>query len=208
MAHEELKALYEIDKQHSDKPGQYWELKTCNGKWVDAHEPAFVRTIEYRRKPDAPVWPDDKEDARKWRELMKQIEDSRNSINNSSCCYVEPEKPDLIQGYTREQWQRIIDEGFLCELSDDELFNPETRLIDHLSSFDGNEDRHFKDFSGLYFTHCRPLRIKGVRQPWFGGAECPVDKMTYVVATYKTGTSELQYAGCQHWPNVTEFIEL
>lgn len=230
MAHEELKALYEIDRQHSDTPGQYWDLKTCNGEWVDAHEPAFVSTIEYRRKPDAPVWtksPKDQwhenienyvdivqaEDARKWRDLVREYDETNEARAMTSMFDAfkkltsKNSTPQLIQGYTAEQWQTIIDGKFLCEFSDREDFTD--RIIHELDSIG---DHVFRS-NECGWTYCRPLRTKGVRQPWFGG-ECPVNGHALVSYTLRDGHKEQAEARMLLWGNtgapwnVTEFIEL
>jgi len=73
----------------------------------------------------------------------------------------------LIQDYTDEQWQTIIDGNFLCEFSDENEF--ETCTIGYLMYMGDLSHKERFNNGGEYFMHCRPLRTKGVRQPWFGG---------------------------------------
>lgn len=213
MAHEELKKLYEIDEQHSDTPWEWWEFLD-GGSWSSLGcAPGWFEADDYRRKPDAPVWPDDKEDARKWRELDKHFEDAEKEDHRAfhwkflDIKYGKAE-PQLIQGYTAEQWQVIIDGKFLCEFSDIEGFG-DNPLIQTLKEIDP-----FRSRSCLTWNFCRPLRIKGVRQPWFGG-ERPVALGAKVVVTSRAGVVECCQAddvGWQHKPDhqldIVEFIEL
>lgn len=216
MAHEELKALYETDKQHSDTPWEYWEFKSINGDWIGCYDPGFYADIEYRRNPDAPVWPDDKEDARKWRKLKGKLDSYSHPIGYKEIfdAYVEAITPELelIQGYTAEQWQMIIDGKFLCEFADYNF--PESPIVSALHS---RKDSGFcceaeDGEEGAVFKNCRPLRIKGVRQPWFGG-ECPVEGK--VVAKCEDGEVILGQPAKHMWKNdgtfkkvIVEFIEL
>lgn len=53
--------LYAEDCKHSETPGIYWQCKipNCGDSWGDfrGHEsPGWLDNIDYRRKPDAPVW--------------------------------------------------------------------------------------------------------------------------------------------------------
>lgn len=199
MAHEELKALYEIDKQNSDDPGKYWEFRAPSNFWVACCAPAFLSEVEYRRKPGAPVWPvnNDAEDARKWRELEAFYHG--NGIMDAAKKFLEiiEPKPALIQGYTAEQWQAIIDGEFLCEFKNSE--DEECVIINFLESFDEADSGEYQFF--------RPLRTKGVRQPWFGG-ERPINEGAHVHCSYKNGLTSTGFAGYVDWRIVVEFIEL
>lgn len=208
MAHEELKALYEIDKQHSDKPWEFWEADYGAGWENQLHKPFWWETVPYRRNPDAPVWPDDKEDARKWRELEAYLPTSMNSqavVEKIS----QLRSPALIQGHTAEQWQTIRDGGFLCEFSDvDFSLASGPFIIGRLDEIKPWKEK--RSFTGLSvgFMYCRPLRTKGVRQPWFGGA-CPVDGKAMVLVKSGYGPDWFKFsASTVTWGAVTEFIEL
>lgn len=207
MAHEELKAQYEIDKQYSDNPGQYWEFKTCYEKWIDAYNPRFLDNVEYRRKPDAPVWTDDKEDARKWRELVELASES-GGISFEKFKEIRDGKKveELIQGYTSEQWQTIIDGKFLCEFSSDKNNWYGISTLTHFA-LRKESDSIFTPKDGVTWRYCRPLRTKGVRQPWFGG-ECPVNENAYVYAKYDSDLDSTGRAIDINWRKVIEFIEL
>jgi hypothetical protein len=79
---------------------------------------------------------------------------------------VEPEK---IQGYTREEWQEIIDGGYLCEVRDSEEEGWYEGLVVIKSI---TEIKEFKAEYGFY-RYCRPAQTKGVMRPIFVE---PVDK--------------------------------
>lgn len=208
MAHEELKALYEIDKQHSDTPWKYWEFNDL-GKWVDRRtRPMWLKYCEYRRKPDAPVWDDDKEDARKWRELEAFYQGNGIMATAKKFLEIIEPKPALIQGYTAEQWQTIIGGEFLCEFSDvDFSLTSGPFIIGRLDEIKPWKEK--RSFTGLSvgFVYCRPLRTKGVRQPWFGG-DRPVSERAKVHCSCKDGRTLTYLARSIDWSVVTEFIEL
>jgi hypothetical protein len=67
-------------------------------------------------------------------------------------------EPELIQGYTAEQWQEIIDGGYLCEFTSDDYRHAK---ISKLKECDGV----FCDVSSTYWHSCRPAQIKGVMRP-------------------------------------------
>lgn len=214
MAHEELKALYEIDSQHSDTPWEFWEADYGDGWAEQTREPSWWATLPYRRKTGAPVWPvsDDAEDARKWRELEAFYRG--NGIMDTAKKFLEiiEPKPALIQGYTAEQWQAIIDGKFLCEFSDADWHienNYADRIVQVLT---GITDGKFTG-NDYHWPYCRPLRIKGVRQPWFGG-EFPVDPSARVSYVLRDGYKDQIEAGRIRWEHkavmsdIVEFIEL
>lgn len=206
MAHEDLKKLYEIDKQNSDDPYQYWEFEGTLGGWFTCPcPPAFYPDTEYRRKPGAPVWPvsDDAEDARKWRELEAFYQG--NDIMKTARKFLEIIEPKLalIEGHTADQWQAIIEGGFLCQFSGTTDFSNSGAAA--LMRFDPSDEAPFW-VGQIGWRYCRPLRLKGHRQPWFGG-ECPVACDAQVYVKYKNGPRHTVAAKVA-WENVTEFIEL
>jgi hypothetical protein len=78
-------------------------------------------------------------------------------------------KPTLIQGYTAEQWQEIIDGGYFCEFG---IFGDTcSSRFGILKKIDGSR---YVDERGIAWINCRPAQIKGVMRPiWVE----PVDKM-------------------------------
>lgn len=78
--------------------------------------------------------------------------------------------PELIQGYTAEQWQEIIDGGYLCEFSFSTDFDRvySSLLSDH--GHDEHEGTHYfhpVNDKTNDFQYCRPAQIKGVMRPIF-----------------------------------------
>jgi hypothetical protein len=70
-------------------------------------------------------------------------------------------QPDLIQGYTAEQWQEIIDGGYLCEFrnsTEDGWFIDTLRTVHH-------EHKMFESGNYSDWKYCRPAQIKGVMRP-------------------------------------------
>jgi hypothetical protein len=75
--------------------------------------------------------------------------------------------PELIQGYTAEQWQEIIDGGYLCEVSQFKDF-----ASFHMSAIEELRKHTTHNFviprlinSANCYSRCRPAQIKGVLRP-------------------------------------------
>lgn len=93
-------------------------------------------------------------------------------------------EPELIQGYTAEQWQEIIAGKYLCEFSDDKNYNKHNSYYDVLDGLRDKrgfhtgmiEERNLfvsKRHLILDFKYCRPSQLKGILRPIFVE---PVDK--------------------------------
>lgn len=79
--------------------------------------------------------------------------------------FMEKKEPELIQGYTAEQWQEIIDGGYLCEFSDrDDVWWPGfLKVIPEINNCFMSSSKLKDNTTGFY--HCRPAQIKGVLRP-------------------------------------------
>jgi hypothetical protein len=115
------------------------------------------------------------------------------------------EKPDLIQGYTAEQWQEIIDGRYLCEFAPDDAFLPEQTDIAILKEFYHLEEHPFTVSNGLW-KYCRPAQIKGVMRPIFVE---PEDKSAWCVA-FTSGGVPNEWGAFEHFskPDSTKYIEV
>lgn len=91
-------------------------------------------------------------------------------------------KPELIQGYTAEQWQEIIDGGYLCEYSQDGEKWYFTKA--ELGSLDLSRGNMFGRIEIGSFAFCRPAQIKGVLRPIFVE---PIDKTSMCAFFSKDG---------------------
>lgn len=116
----------------------------------------------------------------------------------------------LIQGYTADQWQTIIDGGFICEFGDLEWRYETWGMLEGFHE----QSPNFMDKKEDTYSYCRPLRTKGVRQPWFGG-ECPINSSALVVVTLADGDNRCAKASEFNWHvpdnksrRIVEFIEL
>lgn len=77
-----------------------------------------------------------------------------------------PQGQPLIQGYTAEQWQEIIDGGYSCEFR--HIGSEPWRIMKLGGIFcQETEDYIFKDISAESWAYCRPAQIKGVMRPIF-----------------------------------------
>lgn len=124
----------------------------------------------------------------------------------------KPKEPELIQGYTAEQWLQIIDGKFLCEFSD--RMDDSGWVVGPLTGFDFSHPQPFEYYGGSgNWRCCRPLRAKGVKQPWFGG-EKPVGSDAVVAVYLRDGTTASGDVGGLRWEHIPErddiiaFIEL
>lgn len=74
--------------------------------------------------------------------------------------------PALIQGYTAEQWQEIIDGGYLCEFSMNGNFTrcPVYCTLQEFDSGGGSASFLPHPAKGI-FAYCRPAQLKGVIRP-------------------------------------------
>lgn len=89
--------------------------------------------------------------------------------------YIES-PPQKIQGYTAEQWQEIIDGGYLCEFANNSKFDHNC-LNDGYTAHYGfldeiaDEYHKFHDINKNYRVFCRPAQIKRVMRPIFVSPE-------------------------------------
>ena len=75
-----------------------------------------------------------------------------------------PQGEPLIQGYTAEQWQEIIDGGYLCEFSSRPDFTGNCRVFGTLRDINAN---FAKDHGCQRWSYYRPAQLKGVMRPIF-----------------------------------------
>lgn len=96
--------------------------------------------------------------------------------------FMEKKEPELIQGYTAEQWQEIIDGGYLCEFKDStfDWIKPKMKL----KLFMPKERCKFNTENLTNYPFCRPAQIKGVLRPIFVE---PVDKSSMCIFFCKDG---------------------
>ena len=91
---------------------------------------------------------------------MPAIEEAELFINEMN----EPDEPQKIQGYTAEQWQEIIDGGYLCEFAmTASFFEPYLQTLDAVTDKQFCSDKE----GGIFALTCRPAQLKGVMRPIF-----------------------------------------
>lgn len=80
-------------------------------------------------------------------------------------------QPQKIQGYTAEQWQEIIDGGYLCEFSVGDSYQQSFYAClesAHLDTKTSQRNVYFmSEVNGNDYFYCRPAQIKGVMRPIF-----------------------------------------
>jgi hypothetical protein len=110
-----------------------------------------------------------------------------------------PKESALIQGYTKEQWQEIIDGEYLCEFSNNTAFTFCEGEIGKLQSFTGGSPSDGFVRVGTYISkqYCRPSQHKGVMRPIFIE---PMDKD----ATCHFFTKDGNYCGRGSWRDCGE----
>jgi hypothetical protein len=112
----------------------------------------------------------------------------------------KPEPPELIQGYAAEQWQEIIDGGYLCEFWGGSCTEDcQDKPIGILEIASEGEGDYFQIVGGDLWTYCRPAQIKGVIRPiWVE----PVDEKAFCTFfsrnNYPVSPDGLTLSGTRH----------
>lgn len=107
----------------------------------------------------------------------------RRDIDLLSSLLETPDQPAEPKEYvlTDADWQRVIDEGWLCEFGfgagDTE---PPYRVCELARRSGVLFVPHYPNRNGTYYHTCRPLNKPGVMQPYFGQG-CPVPKGDVVI---------------------------
>jgi len=135
------------------------------------------------------------------------IEEARKAISEADAKQAEQE--NLIDGYTREQWQRIIDGKYLCEFWDTERFvSPIFSLLGSVIK----KPLPFVRNQGMPYKHCRPAQLYGTRHPCFGKRpEWLKDDDRIIWVKYDDGshtTSDFFNAKKMLFEDVIEFIAM
>lgn len=106
---------------------------------------------------------------------LPSVEEAAARLNELSAILAkmkrtEDKQPELFHGYTMEQWQRIIDGGYLCEFWDDD---GRGRFYATLKEVDKEWPNPFTvvydNMDHDLFPKCRPAQRYGVLTPHFGG---------------------------------------
>ncbi len=105
-----------------------------------------------------------------------------------------PPKPKEYQ-LTDADWQRVIDEKWLCVFTD--RYRSDTNRIGELES---KSKDYYKRRNGAVYENCQPLNKPGVMQPYFGQG-CPVPASTKVHVMFRRGNSVLCRASEVTWVN-------
>lgn len=106
---------------------------------------------------------------------------------------------------TDADWQRVIDEGYLCEFGDYYGYGDWTpgRLV----RADKSGSAYWSQDCSDPWEHCRLLSQPGVMQPYFGQG-MPVNGGTKVIAKYRDGRYSLGSAGAIAWNHLGQFRDI
>jgi hypothetical protein len=139
-------------------------------------------------------------------ELSKAIEDSNEGLE----VVVVPEEPKTYSGFTEEQIQRIIDEGYQVSGS---VYpdTPETPWPQgpfyKLEKYRKDSEQPFQAIDMLIrFKYIRLVREVGIRQPWFGGEYDGNPKDIVFVKYDPVYQAYHDSADYFDWDNVKEYI--
>lgn len=116
---------------------------------------------------------------------------------------ISPPELERICGLTMEEWQVVIDGGYLCEFGT-------APVIDKLATVSAT------DFQGVVFAHlaiCRPYRAVGHVQPYFENGECReyLEGLgdSALVSSYNANRGwRFNHSDCVDWVSVDKFIVL
>jgi len=124
--------------------------------------------------------------------------------------------PELFHGYTMEQWQRIIDGGYLCQTWNHRLGKCVTE--EWLTPLLGVSEQGFDIGEYSFFRHqqhCRPAQRYGVLTPHFGGPKPEWLNDSDLIVWRREGgkavglNSFATYIACGvEWNKVDEFIAM
>ena len=118
---------------------------------------------------------------------------------------------NLQSSSSAEQWQEIIDGGYLVEVSQNDSYYS----VGELARFKpGEEEKPFIQKLGAPYKYCRPAQLKGVMRPIFVE---PLDKDVYTVMFDRDNTAVhdgnlIRYSFLNALPNIkrkaTKYIEV
>ena len=106
---------------------------------------------------------------------------------------------------TKNKWQRVIDEGFLCSFWNNGDVLKVTSILEHIR-YDTLPNSHKAE--GVFsYNNCEVLRKKGIRQPYFQGDDIP-DAELYCY--FRDGSQRLNLMGVHpdEMKDVVAFIEV
>jgi len=109
---------------------------------------------------------------------------------------------------TKNKWQRVIDEGFLCSFWNNGDVLKVTSILEHIR-YDTLPNSHKAE--GVFsYNNCEVLREKGIKQPYFQGDVVPdMDKSMLVY--FNDESSDYYDKGEDFvikWSNVIAFIDV
>ncbi len=100
---------------------------------------------------------------------------------------------------TESDWQRVIDEKWLCEFQFHSFDDPNNQVVGVLKAKKCMPSP-FQQERGAHYPMCRPLNKPGVMQPYFGQG-CPVSDGTKVHVMFRRGNTVLCRASEVTWVN-------
>ena len=106
---------------------------------------------------------------------------------------------------TKNKWQRVIDEGFLCSFWNNGDVLKVTSILEHIR-YDTLPNSHKAE--GVFsYNNCEVLREKGIKQPYFQGDDIP-DAELYCY--FRDGSQRLNLMGVHpdEVEDVVAFIEV
>lgn len=120
-----------------------------------------------------------------------------DKCQNHGLCedHIEPEAPDVLQGYTLAQWGEIRAGGYLCQFSNDgESWTKGGRRLGDIELKSSLKFAEGREDTTMWWAYCRPAELPGVLRPWFGG-DCPVSADIKVLVVYNNGAADVDSAG-------------
>lgn len=122
-------------------------------------------------------------------EQNKRINVLEQPLSPTQEAYLKPDPKKYV--LTDADWQRVIDEKFLCEFGDDGITYPTTSTLEARRSC-------FVQSNGVLSIYCRPLNKPGVMQPYFGQG-MPVHASTRVLIKLRSGLHSVMTAKDVEW---------
>ena len=117
----------------------------------------------------------------------------------------EPTPPAEL---TKEQWDRVIDEKFLCKFWDKD--ESEGSRYDYLVQYvDDDKVLKYFDKRDNMWEFCELVRGRGIKQPHFRGSKAPGFSSDNVIVYYEDDSVHMLPRGASfNWDAIVAFIEV
>ena len=136
--------------------------------------------------------------------MIEELEGILLSMKEQQKKLLEAPVTDVL---TEEQWNRVIDERYLCDFWDGDKDRRPSSLA-YLDNRTSQDYTVYTDGHGVPWEHCEVYREKGIKQPHFRG-QPPEIGSDNVLIYYEDGIVHLvSQSDLFDWDAIVAFIEV